>query len=235
MTEAIRIEELSKIYGMGVQQVLALDKVSLTVNRGEFVAIIGASGSGKSTFMNVVGCLDRATSGEYFLENINIKDKSDDELSHIRNKHIGFVFQSFNLVSRTSAFRNIELPMIYSKVPKAEREERTRKLLVEVGLSDRGHHMPNELSGGQKQRVAIARAMANDPSLLLADEPTGNLDSKTSLEIMDIFTRLNKEKGATILLVTHERSIAECADRIITFHDGKIAGDERTKGKGGNS
>lgn len=235
MTEAIRIEELSKIYGMGVQQVLALDKVSLTVNRGEFVAIIGASGSGKSTFMNVVGCLDRATSGEYFLENINIKDKSDDELSYIRNKHIGFVFQSFNLVSRTSAFRNIELPMIYSKIPKAEREERTRKLLIEVGLSDRGHHMPNELSGGQKQRVAIARAMANDPSLLLADEPTGNLDSKTSLEIMDIFTRLNKEKGATILLVTHERSIAECADRIITFHDGKIAGDERTKGKGGNS
>lgn len=235
MTEAIRIEELTKIYGMGVQQVLALDKVSLTVNRGEFVAIIGASGSGKSTFMNVVGCLDRATSGEYFLENINIKDKSDDELSYIRNKHIGFVFQSFNLVSRTSAFRNIELPMIYSKIPKAEREERTRKLLIEVGLSDRGHHMPNELSGGQKQRVAIARAMANDPSLLLADEPTGNLDSKTSLEIMDIFTRLNKEKGATILLVTHERSIAECADRIITFHDGKIAGDERTKGKGGNS
>lgn len=235
MTEAIRIEELTKIYGIGVQQVLALDKVSLTVNRGEFVAIIGASGSGKSTFMNVVGCLDRATSGEYFLENINIKDKSDDELSYIRNKHIGFVFQSFNLVSRTSAFRNIELPMIYSKIPKAEREERTRKLLIEVGLSDRGHHMPNELSGGQKQRVAIARAMANDPSLLLADEPTGNLDSKTSLEIMDIFTRLNKEKGATILLVTHERSIAECADRIITFHDGKIAGDERTKGKGGNS
>lgn len=235
MTEAIRIEELTKIYGMGVQQVLALDKVSLTVNRGEFVAIIGASGSGKSTFMNVVGCLDRATSGEYFLENINIKDKSDDELSHIRNRYVGFVFQSFNLVSRTSAFRNIELPMIYSKIPKAEREERTRKLLIEVGLSDRGHHMPNELSGGQKQRVAIARAMANDPSLLLADEPTGNLDSKTSLEIMDIFTRLNKEKGATILLVTHERSIAECADRIITFHDGKIAGDERTKGKGGNS
>lgn len=235
MTEAIRIEELSKIYGMGVQQVLALDKVSLTVNRGEFVAIIGASGSGKSTFMNVVGCLDRATSGEYFLEGINIKDKTDDELSHIRNRYVGFVFQSFNLVSRTSAFRNIELPMIYSKIPKAEREERTRKLLIEVGLSDRGHHMPNELSGGQKQRVAIARAMANDPSLLLADEPTGNLDSKTSLEIMDIFTRLNKEKGATILLVTHERSIAECADRIITFHDGKIAGDERTKGKGGNS
>lgn len=235
MTEAIRIEELTKIYGMGVQQVLALDKVSLTVNRGEFVAIIGASGSGKSTFMNVVGCLDRATSGEYFLEGINIKDKTDDELSHIRNRYVGFVFQSFNLVSRTSAFRNIELPMIYSKIPKAEREERTRKLLIEVGLSDRGHHMPNELSGGQKQRVAIARAMANDPSLLLADEPTGNLDSKTSLEIMDIFTRLNKEKGATILLVTHERSIAECADRIITFHDGKIAGDERTKGKGGNS
>ena len=235
MTEAIRIEELTKIYGMGVQQVLALDKVSLTVNRGEFVAIIGASGSGKSTFMNVVGCLDRATSGEYFLEGINIKDKTDDELSHIRNRYVGFVFQSFNLVSRTSAFRNIELPMIYSKIPKAEREERTRKLLIEVGLSDRGHHMPNELSGGQKQRVAIARAMANDPSLLLADEPTGNLDSKTSLEIMDIFTRLNKEKGATILLVTHERSIAECADRVITFHDGKIAGDERTKGKGGNS
>ncbi|MFA5637570.1 MAG: ABC transporter ATP-binding protein [Anaerovoracaceae bacterium] len=235
MTEAIRIEELTKIYGMGVQQVLALDKVSLTVNRGEFVAIIGASGSGKSTFMNVVGCLDRATSGEYFLEGINIKDKTDDELSHIRNRYVGFVFQSFNLVSRTSAFRNIELPMIYSKIPKAEREERTRKILIEVGLSDRGHHMPNELSGGQKQRVAIARAMANDPSLLLADEPTGNLDSKTSLEIMDIFTRLNKEKGATILLVTHERSIAECADRIITFHDGKIAGDERTKGKGGNS
>ncbi|NLB24674.1 MAG: ABC transporter ATP-binding protein [Clostridiales bacterium] len=235
MTEAIRIEELTKIYGMGVQQVLALDKVSLTVNRGEFVAIIGASGSGKSTFMNVVGCLDRATSGEYFLEGINIKDKTDDELSHIRNRYVGFVLQSSNLVSRTSAFRNIELPMIYSKIPKAEREERTRKILIEVGLSDRGHHMPNELSGGQKQRVAIARAMANDPSLLLADEPTGNLDSKTSLEIMDIFTRLNKEKGATILLVTHERSIAECADRIITFHDGKIAGDERTKGKGGNS
>ena len=188
---------------------------------------MGASGSGKSTLMNLIGCLDRATEGEYFLEGIDIKEKKDDELSYVRNQKIGFVFQSFNLVSRTSALKNVELPMIYAKMGRQERYERAKLLLDNVGLADRGHHVPSELSGGQKQRVAIARALANNPSIILADEPTGNLDSRSSLEIMEIFERLNREDGTTVIVVTHEPDIASFASRVITFRDGKLILDHK--------
>ena len=237
MSEVIRIENLSKIYENGPLQVKALDQVSLTIEEGEFVAIMGASGSGKSTLMNIIGCLDRATEGEYLLDGINIKEKKDDELSHIRNANIGFVFQFFNLIARTSALRNVELPMIYAKLDRQERHQRALQLLEDVGLADRGHHLPNELSGGQKQRVAIARALANNPSILLADEPTGNLDSQSSVEIMEIFQRLNRERGTTVIVVTHEPDISQFAQRVLTFRDGKIIGDTRkpSNEKGGNS
>lgn len=237
MSEVIRIENLSKIYENGPLQVKALDHVSLTIEEGEFVAIMGASGSGKSTLMNIIGCLDRATEGEYLLDGINIKEKKDDELSHIRNANIGFVFQFFNLIARTSALRNVELPMIYAKLDRQERHQRALQLLEDVGLADRGHHLPNELSGGQKQRVAIARALANNPSILLADEPTGNLDSQSSVEIMEIFQRLNCERGTTVIVVTHEPDISQFAQRVLTFRDGKIIGDTRkpSNEKGGNS
>ena len=237
MNEVIRIENLSKIYENGPLQVKALDRVSLTIEEGEFVAIMGASGSGKSTLMNIIGCLDRATEGEYLLDGINIKEKKDDELSHIRNANIGFVFQFFNLIARTSALRNVELPMIYAKLDRQERHQRALQLLEDVGLADRGHHLPNELSGGQKQRVAIARALANNPSILLADEPTGNLDSQSSVEIMEIFQRLNRERGTTVIVVTHEPDISQFAQRVLTFRDGKIIGDTRkpSNEKGGNS
>jgi putative ABC transport system ATP-binding protein len=237
MSEVIRIENLSKIYENGPLQVKALDHVSLTIEEGEFVAIMGASGSGKSTLMNIIGCLDRATEGEYLLDGINIKEKKDDELSHIRNANIGFVFQFFNLIARTSALRNVELPMIYAKLDRQERHQRALQLLEDVGLADRGHHLPNELSGGQKQRVAIARALANNPSILLADEPTGNLDSQSSVEIMEIFQRLNRERGTTVIVVTHEPDISQFAQRVLTFRDGKIIGDTRkpSNEKGGNS
>jgi len=225
----IKVENITKMYENGKVSVAALQDVSLSVKQGEFLAIMGASGSGKSTLMNILGCLDRPTSGNYFLEGVDISGMTDDELSTVRNKKVGFVFQSFNLIPRTSALSNIELPMIYGKVKAKERESIAYKLLEQVGLSDRAQHLPNELSGGQKQRVAIARALANSPQIILADEPTGNLDSHSSLEIMEIFTNLNRE-GNTIIIVTHEHSIANCTDRIVTFRDGRIVGDEVSGG-----
>lgn len=228
-SEVIKIENLTKVYESGEIAVTALRDVTMTVRQGEFIAIMGASGSGKSTLMNILGCLDRPTEGRYYLEGIDVNEKTDDELSAIRNKKIGFVFQSFNLIPRTTALQNVQLPMIYAKVRAGEREAMALKLLEQVGLSDRAHHLPNELSGGQKQRVAIARALANSPQIILADEPTGNLDSSSSIEIMEIFTRLNRENGNTVIVVTHENDVAEFADRIITFKDGRNISDE-TKG-----
>lgn len=223
--EIIRMEELTKVYDTGEIQVEALKKIDLTIHKGEFIAIMGASGSGKSTLMNIIGCLDRPTEGRYYLEGVDVMEKSDNELSAVRNKQIGFIFQSFNLISRTSALKNVELPMVYGRVGAEERKERALELLKNVGLEDRAHHMPNELSGGQKQRVAIARALANNPHIILADEPTGNLDSQSSIEIMEIFLRLNRE-GNTVIIVTHERDIAEFTNRIIAFRDGRIIRDE---------
>lgn len=222
----IELKNISKIYAMGDIQVNALKGIDLTVKKGEFISIMGASGSGKSTLMNIIGCLDKATLGDYFLEGIDIKEKDEDQLSFIRNRKIGFVFQSFNLIARTSAQKNVELPMIYAQLAAKERSERAFRLLDKVGLASRTGHMPNELSGGQKQRVAIARALANEPAIILADEPTGNLDSSSSLEIMQIFRELNAE-GKTVIIVTHEKDIAEHTNRIVTFKDGNIISDER--------
>lgn len=230
--EIIRMEELTKVYDTGEIQVTALKAIDLTIHKGEFIAIMGASGSGKSTLMNIIGCLDRPTEGRYYLEGIDVMEKSDNELSAVRNKQIGFVFQSFNLISRTSALKNVELPMVYGRIGAEERKERALELLKNVGLEDRAHHMPNELSGGQKQRVAIARALANRPQIILADEPTGNLDSQSSVEIMEIFSMLNRQEGNTVIIVTHERDIAEFTDRIITFKDGQIIKDEIRKEAG---
>ncbi len=224
MTELIKIENLVKIYSTGSVQVKALKEINLTIDNGEFVAIMGQSGSGKSTLMNILGCLDRPTEGKYYLDGIDIAERTPDELSTIRNKKIGFVFQSFNLIPRTSAIRNVELPMTYAKVPPKQRRERAAALLERVGLQERMEHMPNELSGGQKQRVAIARALANQPPLILADEPTGNLDTASSVEIMELFTQLHAE-GATVVVVTHEEDIAAFTKRIIKFRDGKIISD----------
>ena len=223
--KVLQVMNLTKRYQMGDSQLMALKGVSFDIELGEFVSIMGSSGSGKSTLMNIIGCLDKQTDGEYILEGINIKEKTQNELAYIRNQKIGFVFQSFNLISRTSSLKNVELPMIYAKQNASERQERAKKLLEDVGLGDRLNHMPNELSGGQRQRVAIARALANDPPIILADEPTGNLDSKSSIEIMQIFSKLNAN-GKTVILVTHEPDIAMYTHRIITFRDGNILSDK---------
>jgi len=223
--EIIRLESISKIYKTGSIFVEALKTIDLVIHEGDFVAVMGASGSGKSTLMNILGCLDRPTEGQYFIDGVDVSEKSDDQLSQVRNGKVGFVFQSFNLIPRTTALKNVELPMVYAKVPQDLRKTRAMALLDRVGLGDRYNHMPNELSGGQKQRVAIARALANRPPILLADEPTGNLDSKSSMEIMEIFKKLNKEEGSTVIVVTHEPDIAKYTDRIITFFDGEIICD----------
>ncbi|SEM25814.1 putative ABC transport system ATP-binding protein [Syntrophus gentianae] len=222
----LETKDLYKIYEIGDHTVTALDGVSVTIDRGEFVAIMGPSGSGKSTFMNVIGCLDEPTKGRYLLDGIEVGGLTRDELAEIRNRKIGFVFQGFNLLPRTSALENVELPMLYNNLSATERRRRALAALKMLGLEDREHHAPNQLSGGQQQRVAIARALANDAPLLLADEPTGNLDTKTSIEIMELLTRLNSESRITIVLVTHEPDIAAYSRRIIRFRDGRILRDE---------
>ena len=226
MPELIRVEHLVKIYSLGEVQVPALMGVDLTIQSGEFIAIMGASGSGKSTFMNILGCLDRPTKGKYFFEATDVSSMSRDELARIRNKKIGFVFQTFNLLKLTTALENVELPLFYNETSSLERRQKAMEALISVGLQDREHHLPNQLSGGQQQRVAIARALVNRPSLILADEPTGNLDSRTSLEIMDIFQTLNQQARITIILVTHEPDIATYANRQVVFRDGKVIKDE---------
>lgn len=226
MEEVIRIENLQKVYDTGVIQVNALKGVDLVIEKGEYVAIMGQSGSGKSTLMNILGCLDRASSGKYYLDGEDVMKQSGGKVSHTRNKKIGFVFQSFNLIPRTSALKNVELPMIYARVSKRARRKRAKELLEKVGLGERLYHLPNEMSGGQRQRVAIARALANEPPILLADEPTGNLDTASSVEIMELFTQLNKE-GTTVIIVTHEDDIAQYTNRIIRFQDGKLISDKK--------
>lgn len=222
----IELTRVSKVYDMGAEQVHALDGVDLPIEAGEYVAIMGASGSGKSTLMNVIGCLDRPTSGHYRLDGVAVEELDDEALAAIRNKKIGFIFQTFNLLARTDALRNVELPLIYGGASPAERRERAQRALERVGLGDRVHHQPNELSGGQCQRVAIARALVNDPSLLLADEPTGNLDSATTTEIMSLVDTLH-QSGNTVIVVTHEPDIAERAERRIVLRDGQIVEDVR--------
>ena len=224
MTTLIEVRDISKSYTMGPSTVTALDKVSLDIAEGEFVAIMGASGSGKSTLMNLLGCLDKPTAGEYRLAGEKVSDLTTDELATIRNRQIGFVFQQFNLLPRTSALENVELPLLYSDVPSTERRSLAMARLTEVGLGTRADHQPSQLSGGQQQRVAIARALVNNPSLILADEPTGALDSRTSVEIMALLQKLNAQH-MTIVMVTHEPDIAAFASRIVTFRDGKILSD----------
>lgn len=216
---------LTKVYQTGSIGVIALKDVSFQVNRNEFIAIMGPSGSGKSTLMYIVGCLDRATQGSYYLEGKEVSRLKENILANIRNKKIGFIFQTYNLLPRLNAFQNVELPLIYAGISGTQRKKIVKNALIEVGLEDRLFHRPNQLSGGESQRVGIARALVNDPSILLADEPTGNLDSKTGEEVMQIFQNLN-EQGKTILLVTHEREIAQHAKRILHFHDGRLVGDE---------
>jgi putative ABC transport system ATP-binding protein len=225
----ISIKDLSKIYHMGDVVVRALDGVDLEVSAGEYLAIMGPSGSGKSTLMNLIGCLDTPTSGEYVLNDQRVSDLDDAELATIRNHEIGFVFQTFNLLSRATALSNVELPLIYARVSVKERHRRAREALDKVGLGDRAKHQPNELSGGQRQRVAVARALVNQPSILLADEPTGNLDSRTSAEIIDLFNELNAA-GNTLIVVTHEEDIAAHARRVVRLLDGKVVVDQRVEG-----
>ncbi len=221
----IRLENVFKTYDLGEIQVQALRGVSLEVNESEFVAVMGPSGSGKSTIMNILGCLDRPTKGRYFLDGVDVSGMTKTELARIRNRKLGFVFQQFNLLSRTSALENVELPTVYAGVSPEERIKRAMEALTRVGLADRAGHHPSQLSGGQQQRVAIARGLVNRPSILLADEPTGNLDSRTSVEIMDILQTLNNEQGLTIVLVTHEPDIAQYAKRTLQFRDGKLKRD----------
>lgn len=221
----IQIEDLTKVYKVGKEDLYVLNHVNVHIKNGEFVAIMGPSGSGKSTLMNVIGCLDQATTGKYILAGVDISSYDDNKLSKVRNSSIGFVFQQFQLLPRLTALRNVELPMIYAGISKKERLERAEQALQKVGLGDRANHLPNELSGGQKQRVAIARAIVNEPKLILADEPTGALDTKTSAAIMELFGQLHRE-GATIVLVTHESEIAEYASRTILVRDGYIVSDD---------
>ena len=221
----IQLDHLHKTYTMGDVAVHALRGVSLTIREGEFVAIMGASGSGKSTTMNIIGCLDQPTRGSYILDGQDVSEMSKDERADIRCQKIGFVFQGFNLLSRTSALENVELPMLYAGIEAAERDRRAKEALAAVGLAGREQNHPNQLSGGQQQRVAVARALVNQPALILADEPTGNLDSRTSVEVMEIFQRLNRERGITLVLVTHEADIAQYAQRVVVFKDGKIRKD----------
>jgi putative ABC transport system ATP-binding protein len=222
----IEIRNVTKVYDMGAEKVHALNGVDLEIERGEYVAVMGSSGSGKSTLMNLLGCLDTPTSGVYRLNGVEVQGLGDQELAAIRNKEIGFVFQTFNLLARTDALHNVELPLIYAGEGRQERREKAKRALEKVRLADRTHHQPNELSGGQRQRVAIARALVNNPSILLADEPTGNLDSATSAEIMALFDELHRT-GNTVILVTHEQDIAAHAKRRVTLRDGKVVTDER--------
>ena len=222
----IDVQDLTKVYRMGDVEVNALNGVTLSIEPGEFVSVIGPSGSGKSTFMHILGCLDRPTNGSYRLDGRDVSRLSRDELATVRNKKIGFVFQGFNLLARTSALDNVELPLLYSAhVRASERRNRATQMLADVGLGDRMDHHPNQLSGGQQQRVAIARSLVNDPAILLADEPTGNLDTRTSIEVMEIFQRLNRENGITVILITHEAEIAEFSERVIRFRDGVVISD----------
>src|SRR5476651_1835714 len=227
MSTVISVKNLVKTYVVGEVQVRALRGINLDVERGEFIAVSGTSGSGKSTFMHIVGCLDKPTSGAYLLDGQDVSRMPKDALAAVRNKKIGFVFQGFNLLSRTSALDNVELPLLYGNIglKTADRHKRAHEMLELVGLGNRADHHPNQLSGGQQQRVAIARALINNPSILLADEPTGNLDTRTSIEVMDIFQTLNRETGITVLLITHEMDIAEYGTRIVTFRDGQVVKD----------
>ena len=222
----ITAQDISKVYKLGDIDVNALCDVSLGIERGEFIAVMGPSGSGKSTFMNILGCLDKPTSGQYLLDGVDVGRLSRDELAAIRNKKIGFVFQGFNLLPRTSALENVELPMLYNGLPAKERRQKAMEALKRVGLEERAPHHPSQLSGGQQQRVAIARALVNDAEIILADEPTGNLDTKTSAEIMELFVRLNKGSAITVILVTHESDIAAYSRRVIRFLDGRVIRDE---------
>jgi putative ABC transport system ATP-binding protein len=228
MSTVISVKNLVKTYVVGEVEVKALRGVNLEVPRGEFLAVTGPSGSGKSTFMHIIGCLDHPTSGQYFLDGEDVSRMSKDQLAAVRNRKIGFVFQGFNLLSRTSALDNVELPLLYggNGLKTADRHKRAVEMLTLVGLGDRADHHPNQLSGGQQQRVAIARALINTPSIVLADEPTGNLDTRTSIEVMDIFQRLNRERGITVLLITHEMDIAEYGTRIVSFRDGHVVADK---------
>ena len=225
----IETRELEKIYELGDSPVHALDGVSVSIDRGEFVAIMGPSGSGKSTFMNLIGCLDEPTKGQYLLDGIDVGNLDRDELAEIRNKKVGFVFQGFNLLPRTSALENVELPMLYNNTTSGKRRERALTAIKALGLEGREHHHPNQLSGGQQQRVAIARALVNDAPLILADEPTGNLDTKTSIEIMELLVRLNQESSITMILVTHDQDVAAYSRRIIRFLDGRVIRDENVR------